>query len=153
MKPIVCVSGYFNPPHGGHALYITEAARHGDVIVILNSDDACVRKRGYLSMPWDQRATLLGCLRGVIDVVHVDDRDGTVNEALRRIKPRYFAKGGDRIPGGVPEEELCGHLGIDILWDIGGDKVESSSAIVNRLAEWIKEDGDAPTPVTEPWGK
>lgn len=133
MRPIVCVSGGFDPIHDGHVRYILDASRHGDVIVILNSDDWLIEKKGYSFMRWDQRATICGALQGVIDVVHVDDKDTTVCEALRRIRPTYFAKGGDRTEGNTPELEMCGHLGIEILWGVGGNKVESSSDLVKRV--------------------
>lgn len=131
----VCISGGFDPPHHGHALYIMEAGKHGHVTVILNSDDWLMRKKGYIFMPWDQRATILGSFKGVVDVVHVDDADETVCDALRRIRPTYFAKGGDRTADNTPEVELCGHLGIECLWNVGGRKVASSSEIVQRIRE------------------
>ena len=35
----VMVSGGFDPIHGGHVQMITEAAKHGSVIVVANSDE------------------------------------------------------------------------------------------------------------------
>lgn len=142
-RRLIAVSGYFDPCHGGHIAYILDASKHGNVIVILNSDAAAKRKKGYVFMSWDQRAAVVGAIRGVVDVVHVDDTDGTVCEALRRIKPYAFAKGGDRHIDNTPEVELCNKMGIALLFNIGGPKTASSSEIVqnNRLAQWIAEDG------------
>jgi cytidyltransferase-like protein len=46
----VAVSGAFDPIHVGHVRYIREAAKLGDrLVVILNSDDFLLRKRGLCS--------------------------------------------------------------------------------------------------------
>ena len=50
MKKIIAVSGGFDPIHIGHVRMIREASKYGDVIVILNSDDWLVRKKGYKFM-------------------------------------------------------------------------------------------------------
>ena len=61
----------------------------------------------------------------------VDDTDGTVCEALRRIKPDYFANGGDRKTNNTPEMDVCEELGIEMLWGVGGGKIQSSSTLSN----------------------
>lgn len=133
LKKTICVSGGFDPLHEGHIAYILDAAKYGDVIVILNSDEWLKRKKGFVFQRWDQRATIIAAIKGVIDVVTVDDDDGTVCEALRRIKPDYFANGGDRGPGNTPEAELCKDIGIEMLWNVGGQKIESSSDLIKRV--------------------
>jgi D-beta-D-heptose 7-phosphate kinase/D-beta-D-heptose 1-phosphate adenosyltransferase len=126
----VCVSGGFDPLHEGHIRLISDASLRGDVVVILNSDAWLRRKKGYAFQPWLSRAYILRAVRGVKDVVPVDDSDGTVVEALARIRPDYFANGGDREAGNTPELSLCLDLGIKPLWGVGGEKVASSSEIV-----------------------
>lgn len=132
MNNIVCVSGGFDPLHTGHLHMFREAAKHGPLTVILNSDEWLLRKKGFRFLPWVQRAELIADLRYVHDVVAVDDSDDTVCDALRKVKPKYFANGGDRRVDSTPEVALCQELGIDLLWNIGGDKVESSSEISRR---------------------
>ncbi|MCX8204864.1 MAG: hypothetical protein N3H31_04355, partial [Candidatus Nezhaarchaeota archaeon] len=63
-----------------------------------------------------------------------EECDLTSYSALEKIKPDVFAKGGDRVPGTMPksELELCERLGIEIVYGVGGGKVQSSS--------WILED-------------
>lgn len=129
-RKTVAVSGGCDPPHVGHLRMIQAAAKHGDVVVILNSDAWLKRKKGYAFMSWEERAELISGFRGVTDVVAVDDSDGTVCEALRRIKPDAFANGGDRKLGTTPEVELCNELGIELLWEVGGGKIQSSSELV-----------------------
>ena len=128
----VVVSGGFDPVHIGHVRLILAAAEYGDVIVVANSDSWLYRKKGFVFMPWDQRKEILEALKGVVRVEWVDDRDETVCEALRRLKPTYFANGGDRKGDNVPEVAVCEELGIEMVWNIGGEKVESSSDLVNK---------------------
>ncbi len=59
----------------------------------------------------------------------VDDTDGTVCEALRRIKPDYFGNGGDRTNKNTPELDVCHELGIEPVFELGGVKYTSSSMI------------------------
>ena len=128
----VAVSGGFDPVHWGHVKMIADAARHGPVMVIVNSDDWLKRKKGYVFMPWKERAYILGNIKGVSVVTAVDDSDGTVCEALIRHKPSFFANGGDRKQENTPEMEVCEELGIQMLWNIGGEKIQSSSDLVEN---------------------
>jgi len=132
-RPTVAVSGGFDPVHVGHVRMILEAAEVGDVIVIANSDEWLTRKKGYVFMPWEERAEILGSIRGVLKVVPVDDSDGTVCEALRREKPTFFANGGDRKTDNTPEMDVCSELGIGLLWEVGGGKIQSSSELVKNV--------------------
>ena len=128
----VVVSGGFDPVHIGHVRLILAAAEYGDVIVVANSDSWLYRKKGFVFMTWDQRKEILEALKGVVRGEWVDDTDETVCEALRRIKPTYFANGGDRKGDNVPEVAVCQELGIEMLWNMGGSKIESSSDLVNK---------------------
>lgn len=113
---------------------IEEAARYGQVCVILNSDAWLKRKKGYAFMSWYERYVILMSLRLVRWVVPVDDADGTVAKALREVKPHYFANGGDRQSGNQKEHRACYELGITELFGIGGkEKMQSSSALVNKV--------------------
>lgn len=130
--PIVAVSGGFDPLHQGHIALIEAAAEYGDVVVILNSDEWLMRKKGYVFQPWEARALIMSALRDVLTVHSVDDSDGTVLSALRKIGPDYFANGGDRGPENTPEMVYCLDYGIRPLWGIGGGKLASSSELVGR---------------------
>lgn len=132
-RKVVAVSGGMDCYTSGHAKLIKDAARYGDVVVILNSDDWLMRKKGYKFMPWEERAEILLSVKGVTEVVPVDDSDGTVCEALRRIRPDYFANGGDRKVGNTPEGDVCAELGIEMVWNIGGEKSQSSSWLIDAV--------------------
>lgn len=133
-RKTVMVSGGFDPVHIGHIRMILEASEHGDVIVVANSDDWLFRKKGFVFMEFDQRAEILASIKGVVKVSGVDDSDGTVCEAIRRLKPDYFANGGDRQKHNTPEQAVCDELGVEMLWGIGGNnKANSSSDLVERV--------------------
>ena len=135
-KKTVLVSGGFDPIHGGHVKMITEASKWGDVIVVANSDEWLMRKKGYVFMSWEERAMILREIKGVILVSAVDDSDGTVCNAIRMIRPDYFANGGDRGKSNTPEQDVCEELGIGMLWGIGGDyKFNSSSDLAKNLVK------------------
>lgn len=137
----IVVSGGFDPIHPGHVEMILEAAITAPVIVVLNSDAWLKRKKGYVFQTWQDRAAILGAIRGVLRVEPVDDSDGTVCEALRRIQPTYFANGGDRTQTNTPELAVCSELGITAVFGVGGGKIASSSEIVARAVR--AQGGDA----------
>ena len=129
----VAVSGGFDPVHVGHLRLFKGAAEYGKLTVILNSDEWLIRKKGYTFMTFDERKEIIESFDCVHRVVEVDDSDETVCEALERIEPTFFANGGDRKSDNVPEVNLCEKLGISLIWNVGGDKIQSSTDLVNSL--------------------
>ncbi len=129
----VMVSGGFDPLHIGHLDLLDAAAGYGRVVVALNSDDWLYRKKGYSFMPHGDRTRILKALEVVTDVTPLNDADGTVCEALRRIRPAYFANGGDREQAEPREHAVCEELGIEELFGIGGAKVRSSSQLIGAV--------------------
>tara|TARA_Y100000310_G_scaffold124200_1_gene122928 strand:+ start:107 stop:595 length:489 start_codon:yes stop_codon:yes gene_type:complete len=129
----IVISGGLDPIHVGHVKMIQAAAQLGDVIVVLNSDAWLKRKKGYVFMPFKERKYLLEQLKGVHEVSAVDDTDGTVCEALQRLKPDMFGNGGDRTSENTPESNVCNELNIEMIWKLGGKKIQSSSGLVNTV--------------------
>jgi len=131
----IAVSGGFDPIHVGHVRMILDASRLGDVIVIINSDEWLLRKKGYVFMPWNERAEIIKSISGVLKVVLADDDDGTVCNTLSDLKRELnldiFANGGDRVQGNTPEMDVCKDLDIDMVWNVGGEKIQSSSDLVS----------------------
>ena len=134
-EKIIVVSGGFDPIHIGHLRMMKEAANHGKLTVIINSDDWLKRKKGYVFMPFEERAELISELSCVNNVVMAKDDDRTVCESLRELQPDIFANGGDRGASTTPEARLCKELGIELIYDVGGDKVRSSSKLVKEVTE------------------
>tara|TARA_R110001592_G_scaffold71619_8_gene218849 strand:- start:727 stop:1164 length:438 start_codon:yes stop_codon:yes gene_type:complete len=136
MKKTIMVSGGFDPPHIGHIRMFEEASTWGKVCVAINSDEWLMRKKGYVFMPWKERAEIIKAFSCVRSVTSFDDSDDTACNAIIQIKPDAFANGGDRKKDNTPEMDLCDKLGIQMLWGIGGkDKPQSSSWLVNKLLE------------------
>jgi|TARA_E500000331_G_scaffold39478_1_gene32769 cytidyltransferase-like protein len=135
--PTVMVSGGFDPVHAGHIRMIRDAAKYGDVIIIANSDDWLFRKKGFVFMEYERRVEILNAIKGVILVDSVDDTDGTVCKAIRRLRPTYFANGGDRGRSNTPEQSVCEELDIKLLWGVGGiEKLQSSSDLAKKARDF-----------------
>ena len=134
MRKTIALSGGFDLLHIGHVRLINDASTYGDVIIILNSDEWLMRKKGFIFMPFTERQEILSAIRAVVAVVSVNDSDGTVRSALRELVPDYFGNGGDRTNEGIPpEHDVCVELGIKEVWNLGGGKVRSSSALATRF--------------------
>jgi len=136
----VAVSGGFDPIHIGHVRLLQEARALGDkLVVILNNDSWVRQKKGYVFMNENERKAVLEAVRWVDEVIishhPVNGQDMSVCAELEQLKPDIFANGGDRKPDGdpVPEVELCERLGIKLVYNVGGEKTQSSSELVKRV--------------------
>src|SRR3989344_6734535 len=113
---IVAASGGFDPLHVGHVEYLQKAkALGGKLVVIVNSDNFLLKKKGYIFMPFEERMKIIAALRCVDEVVPCIDDDQSVCKTLEQLKPDIFAKGGDRMTTNIPETEVCMRLGIKIV--------------------------------------
>lgn len=130
---IVAISGGFDPIHKGHVNMIEEAIQYGRLHIYLNTDEWLMRKKGYVFMPFEDRARILMSMKGVELVIPVIDKDDTVCETIRTFKPDIFCNGGDRFPENTPELKLCCDLGIQMKFNVGGEKVESSSDLIKKV--------------------
>ena len=137
---VVVVSGGFDPIHSGHILYLLEAKKFGDrLIVALNSDEWLIKKKGKEFMPFEERKIILENIICVDQVIDFEDDDlGSCINALKSIKNMFpndeiiFVNGGDRNKENIPEmtEE-----GIQFLFGIGGNFKRNSSSSI--LDEWV----------------
>lgn len=124
----VVASGYFDPLHIGHLRYLIQARQYGDeLIVIINNDDQATLKKGVPFMPEDERLAIVSMLNMVDFAVLSVDKDRTVKETLRLLHPDVFVKGGDSTPKNTPEVSLCKEMGTEVIFGVGGDKIQSSS--------------------------
>ena len=139
---VIALSGGLDPAHGSHFDMIKEASEFGIVVVILNSDEWLIRKKGYCFMEFEERKHMLKSNKYIDLIIKADDDDNTVCETLRKIRPNYFGNGGDRKLNSTPETALCKELNIKMCWNIGGEiKGQSSSSLVNVAALKLKELG------------
>ena len=55
-----------------------------------------------------------------------------LSKPIRALKPNYFTKGGDRAkPEDVAEWDICQEIGCEVIFNVGGGKVQSSSWLVD----------------------
>ena len=77
-----------------------------------------------------ERMEIVSEIEGVDYVLGWDDGSQFVTEAIRKLMPDYFTKGGDRNnASNVPEFDLCKEIGCKVLFNVGGGKVQSSSEL------------------------
>ena len=140
IKNVIIVSGGFDPVHKGHIRMFREAANLGHQVIIgLNSDEWLTRKKGKPFMKWNERAEILESCKFVTQVLSMDDSDDTASDIIKQVANLYknqdmniyFANGGDRKKGNVPELDVCKDLNVVMLWGIGGGKIQSSSWLTN----------------------
>ncbi len=138
-EQIVCVSGFFNPLHVGHVRLFQAAKALGTkLVVVLNNDVQAIKKKGGIIINQDDRKELIEALWCVDECVIAVDKDETVCETLRLVKPNIFANGGDRVSENVPEVDVCKELGIKMVWNVGGGKHDSSTDIIKRAKEFVE---------------
>lgn len=127
------MSGYFNPLHVGHLQMIREAKKLGDYLVVIVNNNEQVKLKGSIPFMTEQdRAEIVRALKDVDEVFIAIDKDRSVCESLRAVKPDIFANGGDRNAGNIPEAAVCEELGIEIIDNVGGGKIRSSSELLKN---------------------
>lgn len=104
---VVATGGCFDLVHAGHAKTLAAARALGDCLVVcLNSDSSVRELKGPQRpiMAQQDRAELLLALECVDAVLIFDEQ--TPVEALRRLEPHLWVKGGDYTADELPESEL-----------------------------------------------
>ena len=140
---VVVISGYFNPLHTGHLDYIKDASKLGDkLVVIINNDEQVDLKGSTPFMKESDRMRIVSAIKGVDRVVLSIDTDSSVVQTIRLLYNEYavnwdfdnmiFANGGDRGKNNSPEEAYCSWRKIKTVYNVGGEKTQSSSNLINR---------------------
>ena len=132
----IVISGGFDPIHIGHLRMIKDASKLGTkLIVIANCDRFLVDKKGYVFMPIEERLEILKSFDGVDKAVESIDDDMTVCKTIEWLAKdediACFANGGDRRnEDDIPESFVCEKYGIEMEFNVGGGKIQSSSSLV-----------------------
>jgi len=132
----IIISGGFDPIHIGHLRMIKDATKLGKkLIVIANCDRFLVDKKGYAFMPIEERLEILESFYGVDRAVESIDEDMTVCKTIEWLAKdediACFANGGDRKnEADIPESVVCKKYGIEMEFNVGGGKIQSSSSLV-----------------------
>ena len=133
----VIISGGFDPIHIGHLRMIQESSKLASrLIVIVNSDKFLIEKKGYAFMPIQERIEIIMGFSEVYKAVESIDDDLTVCKTLERLAAeeniKCFANGGDRKnEADIPETKICKKYNIDMEFNVGGGKIQSSSSLVS----------------------
>jgi D-beta-D-heptose 7-phosphate kinase/D-beta-D-heptose 1-phosphate adenosyltransferase len=109
---VVATGGCFDLLHAGHVATLRAARELGDCLVVcLNSDASVRRLKGPTRplVPATDRARVLEALE-CVDAVVVFEEDTPV-EALRRLRPDVWVKGGDYAGADVPEAPVLREWG------------------------------------------
>jgi D-beta-D-heptose 7-phosphate kinase/D-beta-D-heptose 1-phosphate adenosyltransferase len=135
---IVATSGGYDPLHVGHIECLEKSksiAGNDKLIVIVNTDEFLMRKKGFAFMPLKERLIIVASIKYVDEVIVCIDDDQTVCKTLRMLKETHnieaFTKGGDRSAAEIPEAAICRELNIQII-DGLGEKIQSSSDLVKK---------------------
>ena len=145
VRKVVLVSGGFDPIHSGHINLIKEAKKLGDVLIVAaNSNEWLVRKKGKFFLPIHERASIIGELKSVDNVMCLsgsEDEDNSACKAIQRAKKMYpndiivFANGGDRGKDNIPEIDMWGEdPQVEFVFGVGGDFKKNSSSWI--LEKW-----------------
>jgi D-beta-D-heptose 7-phosphate kinase/D-beta-D-heptose 1-phosphate adenosyltransferase len=134
---IVAISGGFDPVHIGHVRMIKAAKKLGDrLLVIVNNDNWLKKKKGFVFMPENERIEIIEAFEDVDYVMLTDhepnDSDNSVCSSLTKYNVDIFANGGDRKSENIPEYKLCEIAGITMVFNVGGEKIQSSSELVKK---------------------
>ena len=153
---IAIVSGYFNPLHVGHLDYLETAKKISDkLIVIVNNDHQVSLKGSTPFMTEEDRIRIVSALRCVDGVYLSTDKDASVLGTLKHVLVQnqangrnhfMFCNGGDRSNTNTPEERLCSSNSYNLtsVYNVGGNKAESSSVLINNAAKMQRESQDEP---------
>ena len=96
-QTVVTTNGCFDILHIGHIRYLSEAKRHGDILIVGVNSDASVRRNKGPKRPvvtQKERAEVIASLKPV-DAAFIFN-DETPNKWLSILKPDVHVKGADR---------------------------------------------------------
>lgn len=140
-EKLVVTSGGFDPMHVGHLRCLLMSSSltkkigfRTKLAVIVNGDGFLHRKKGYAFMTLEERMEIIAGVKGVDYVVPWDDGSQTVVGAIQALSPVIFTKGGDRdAAANVPEFDICSEIGCQVIFGVGGGKIQSSSDLVAAM--------------------
>jgi D-beta-D-heptose 7-phosphate kinase / D-beta-D-heptose 1-phosphate adenosyltransferase len=113
---LVATGGCFDLLHTGHVRLLHQARRLGDaLVVLLNSDDSVRALKGPRRpvMAAADRARVLSALACVDAVVIFDEL--SPEQALERLRPDVWVKGGDYAESDLPEADVVRRHGGEVV--------------------------------------
>lgn len=138
-KVVVFTNGCFDLLHYGHAKYLEEAKRKGDILVVALNSDKSVRRIKGNSRPIvseRDRISLIAALESV-DFATIFDEDNPL-AVIKELKPDVLVKGAD-----WSRQKI---VGADSVLSRGGKvstiklaKGRSTTNIINKIAKTFKQ--------------
>lgn len=109
---VVATGGCFDVLHTGHVRFLEQARGLGDCLVVCLNDDESIRRLKGPSRPVTPMEDRICVLRSLasVDDIEVFSEDTPI-EALRRVKPDIYVKGGDYRLEDIVEAELVAGWG------------------------------------------
>lgn len=133
---VVLTSGGFDVCHVGHLRLFQASRKLGEtLVVVVNGDDFLKRKKGRVVMPLAERMEIVAGFACVDHVVAWNGDTQFVDGAIYALKPDILTKGGDRTAATMAQCELdaCQDVGCEVVYGVGGEKVQSSSWLTEKL--------------------
>jgi D-beta-D-heptose 7-phosphate kinase/D-beta-D-heptose 1-phosphate adenosyltransferase len=90
-------------------------------------------------MGFDERLYIMQELKGTAYAVGFDDSDNSACDLIKTTRDKYgsnvsiaFANGGDRVRDNIPEVQTCLDYDVEMVWNVGGGKIQSSSDLIKN---------------------
>jgi rfaE bifunctional protein nucleotidyltransferase chain/domain len=134
-KKIIFTNGCFDILHYGHAKYLEEAKRKGDILIVGVNGDASVKRLKGKNRPIvneKDRMSLIASLQSV-DYAVLFNED-TPLKVIETLKPNVLVKGADWKKGNIAGEDIVNNLGGKTI-RIKLINGHSTSNIINKIAE------------------
>ncbi|MCJ7526299.1 MAG: adenylyltransferase/cytidyltransferase family protein, partial [Candidatus Aminicenantes bacterium] len=125
----------FDLIHIGHIRYLQQAKAKGDILVVaLNSDSSLKQLKGAGRALIDERGrVMIISALACVDYVTIF-AETTVERVLLTITPHFHCKGSDYTINSIPERDIVRSYGGEMAI-VGGDKVHSTSLIIEKIKE------------------
>ena len=130
-KRVCFTNGCFDILHQGHVLYLEEARRHGDCLIVGVNTDSSVREikgEDKPIVPLEGRMAVLAALEAVDYVIPFDEPDPFA--IISDLRPHVLIKGGD-----WKEEEVVGRELVEQTILIPYIQGTSTSGIIKTILQ------------------
>ena len=157
-KNYIVISRGFDPLHSGHRYLIQDESKVAKVIAIVNNNNFLIKKKGFIFLDQNERLQIWSSIKGVDETFLSIDEDHTVNQSIQKLLDigkniKYFGNGGDRkSENDIPESEICKKNDVKLIFNLGGEKSQSSSALAITLYDQIQKKDHESNFVEKPWG-
>lgn len=134
-KTVVFTNGCFDILHAGHVASLSEAAKHGDVLIVAVNTDSSIKGLKGEGRPVNNelaRAIVIAAL-GMVDAVTLFS-EPTPRELIAALKPDVLVKGGDyKIEDIAGAKEVVENGGKVIINPIVNGY--STTSIINKIQQ------------------